>query len=60
MKTVIINYSIISPEVLAKIIESAFEGCICLWKDIDEDYFELTAFFCHQLEELEGVLAEYI
>ena len=60
MKTVIIEYAAISPAVLASRIEYAFEGCMCHWRDIDEDYFEFSVFFCHDLVELEDVLAEYM
>ena len=41
MKTVIIEYAVISPAVLASRVEKAF-SCLCNWKDIDEDYFEFT------------------
>lgn len=41
MKTVIIEYAVISPAVLANKVEKAF-SCLCNWKDIDEDYFEFT------------------
>lgn len=61
MKTVIIEYATISPAVLANRIEKAFPGCMCNWKDIDEDYFEFTVmFFSGDLAELEDVLAEYV
>lgn len=60
MKTVIIEYAVISPAVLASRVERAFEGCVCRWKDIDEDYFEFSVFFCHDLAELEDVLAEFM
>lgn len=60
MKTVIIDYSVIFPAVLANIVESAVKGCVCRWKDVNEDFFEFSVFFCHDLEELEDVLAEYL
>lgn len=59
MKTVIIEYAVISPAVLANKIEKAF-SCLCNWKDIDEDYFEFSVYGCTDLSELEDVLAEYV
>ena len=40
-KTVIIEYVTISPAILANKIEKAFT-CLCSWRDIDEDHYELT------------------
>lgn len=59
MKTVIIAYERISPMVLALRIEKGFE-CLCNWHDIDEDFFEFSVMYCHDLEMLEDVLAEYV
>lgn len=60
MKTVIIEYAKISPDVLANKISKAFRCCVT-WCDIDEDYFEFSVFgFCGILEELEDMLAEYV
>ena len=60
MKTVIIEYEVISPAVLVMKIEKAFPGAMAIYKDIDEDYFELTVWGCTDLEMLEDVLAEYV
>ena len=59
MKTVIISYERISPVVLANRIERGFE-CLCVWRDINEDFFELSVFYCEDLDMLEDVLAEYV
>ena len=57
--TVIIEYAVISPAVLANRIGSAFH-CMTNWKDIDEDHFEFSVYGCTDLSELEDVLAEYV
>lgn len=59
MKTVIISYEKISPVVLANRLEKAFD-CLCSWKDINEDFFEFSVYYCKDLEMLEDVLAEYV
>ena len=59
MKTVIIEYAVISPAVLANRIGSAFH-CMTNWKDIDENHFEFYVYGCTDLSELEDVLAEYV
>ena len=61
MKTVIIEYAVISQAVLANKKEKAF-ACLCNWKDIDEDYFEFTVIgVCAcDMDEREDVLAEYV
>ena len=59
MKTVIIEYAVISPAVLANKVEKAF-SCLCNWRDIDEDYFEFTVIGACDMNELEDVLAEYV
>ena len=59
MKTVIIDYAVISPSVLASRIERAF-GCLCAWHDLSEDFFEFSVMGCHDLAILEDVLAEYV
>ena len=59
MKTVIIEYAVISPSVLASIIEKAF-NCLTVWIDLNEDYFEFSVYGCTDLAELEDVLAEYV
>lgn len=60
MKTVIIEYSTIAPNILKKIIIKAFPSAICAWKDLDEDYFEFTVFGVLDLAMLEDVIAEYM
>ena len=61
MKTVIIEYAVISPAVLANKIGKAFT-CLCSWNDIDENYYEFTVIgVCAcDMDELEDVLAEYV
>ena len=60
MKTVIIEYSTITPNVLKKIITDAFSAAICTWKNLDEDYFEFTVFGVLDLAMLEDIIAEYM
>lgn len=60
MKTVIIEYSTIAPDVLKKIVTDAFLTAICTWKELDEDYFEFTVFGILDLAMLEDVIAEYM
>ena len=60
MKTVIIEYSTIAPNVLKKITTDAFPAVICTWKDLDEDYFEFTVFGVLDQAMLEDVIAEYM
>lgn len=61
MKTVIIEYAIINPTVLANKVEKAL-ACLCNWKDIDENYYEFTVIgvCARDMDELEDVLAEYV
>lgn len=59
MKTVTIEYAVISPTVLANKIEKAF-SCLCNWKDINKDYYEFTVIGAYSMDELEGVLVEYV
>jgi hypothetical protein len=60
MKTVIIEYATIAPDVLIMKIEKAFPGAMAIFKDIDEDYFEFSVWGCNDLAMLEDVLAEYM
>jgi hypothetical protein len=60
MKTVIIEYETISPAVLEMIVKRGFPQAMCKWKDIDEDFFELTVFGVADLAMLEDILAEYM
>lgn len=61
MKTVIIEYAVISPAILANKIGKAF-SYLCSWNDIDENYYEFTVIgVCAcDMDELEDVLAEYV
>ena len=59
MKTVIIEYSVVSPAVLAYIVEKAF-NCLCVWHDLGEDAFEFSIYKCADLAMLEDFLAEYM
>ena len=61
MKTVIIEYVVISPVVLANKVEKAF-SCLCNWNDIDEDYYEFTVsgVCAGDMDELEEGRAEYV
>lgn len=60
MKTVIIEYATIAPNVLVMKVEKAFPGAMATYKDINEDYFEFSVWGCTDLEMLEDVLAEYV
>ncbi len=60
MKTIIVDYELISPGVLELKVKSAFPTAMCKWKDIDEDSFEFTVFGVSDLAELEDVLAEWV
>lgn len=60
MKTVQIEYEVISPAVLEMKVKRAFPTAMCRWKDVNEDYFEFTVFGVADLAELEDVLAEYV
>ena len=60
MKTVQIEYELISPAVLEMKIKKAFPTSMCMWKDVNEDYFEFTVFGVTDLATLEDILAEYM
>ena len=60
MKTVQIEYAVISPAVLELKIKKAFPTAMCRWKDVNEDYFEFTVFGITDLAMLEDVFAEYV
>ena len=60
MKSIIIDYAVVSPAVLATIIERAFKCALCDWFDIDEDSFEFRVMGCDDLEMLEDILAKYV
>ena len=60
MKTVIIEYAVIDPVTLINKIEREFPGAIVMFRDLNEDYFELSIRNCIDLEILEYVLAKYV
>lgn len=60
MKTVLVEYERMSPDRLEGIVKRAFPMAMCRWKDIDEDYFEMTIFGVLDLASLEDVLAEWV
>lgn len=60
MKTVQIEYAVISPAVLEMKVKSAFPSAMCKWKDVNEDYFEFAVFGVADLAMLEDILAEYV
>jgi hypothetical protein len=60
MKTVYVEYEIMSPARLELIIKNRFPQAMCKWKDINEDYFEFTVFGVTDLAMLEKVLAVWV
>lgn len=62
MKTYICDYAAISPVTMIDAIEYAFPGASAIWKDIDEDSFEVTVIgvLGEQMDELDDVLAPYL
>ena len=60
MKTVIIEYAVIDPITLINKIEREFPGAIVIFRNLNEDYFELSIRNCIDLEILEHVLAKYV
>ena len=60
MKTVFISYAVISPAVLATIIEAHFTTAVCNWREVDEDYFEFRVYGVADLPMLEDVLAAWV
>ena len=60
MKTVQIEYAVISPAVLEMIVKKAFPQTLCNWREVDENTFEFTVMGVADLAELEDVLAEYV
>jgi hypothetical protein len=60
MKTVYVEYEMMSPARLEMIVKRAFPTAMCKWKDINEDYFEFTVFGVTDLAMLEDVLAEWV
>lgn len=60
MKTVYVEYEMMSPARLELIIKNRFPQAMCKWKDINEDYFEFSVFGIIDLAKLEKVLAEFV
>ena len=60
MKTIFVEYEMMSPARLEMIVKRAFPQAMCKWKDINEDYFEFTVFGVTDLAMLEDVLAEWV
>jgi hypothetical protein len=60
MKTIFVEYEMMSPARLETIVKRAFPTAMCKWKDINEDYFEFTVFGVTDLAMLEDVLAEWV
>lgn len=61
MKTFIIEYAMISPAVLATIVENTFD-CFCDWHDVNEDFFEFVVLWisADKVAELEDFLSKYL
>ena len=60
MKTVYVEYEMMSPARLELIIKNRFPQAMCKWKDINEDYFEFSVFGIIDLAKLEKVLADFV
>ena len=61
MKIFVIKYAMISPAVLATIVENTFD-CFCDWHDVNEDFFEFVVLWisAYKVAELEDFLSEYL
>lgn len=60
MKTIFVEYEMVSPVELEMIVKRVFPIAMCRWKDVNEDYFEFTVFGVTDLAMLEDVLAEWV
>ena len=62
MKTYICDYAAISPDTMVDAIEYAFPHASVIWKDKDEDSFEVTVIGVpgEMMDELDDVLAPYL
>lgn len=61
MKTVLIDYAKIAPDVLERKIKLYFPTASCLYNDFgDEDFYEISVFGVIDLAGLEDLLAEYM
>lgn len=61
MKSVIIEYTAIAPDVLNSIIRNQVKEAMCSWIDVDEDYFEFYV-ICppSRMAKVEEILASYV
>lgn len=57
--SVIVDYEVISPDVLEYLITSIVD-CLCIWSDLGEDSFEFTVTLCEDYSKAEKVLARYV
>lgn len=55
----VIEYAKISPCVLAERIEKAYR-CMTYWRELNEDYFEITVIGQLDLDMLRDLVAEYL
>lgn len=61
MKTVLIDYAKIAPDVLERKIKLYFPTASCFYNDFgDEDFYEVTVVGVIDLAGLEDLLAEYM
>jgi hypothetical protein len=60
MKTVIIAYEVVSPVVIENAIDRMYEDCIVIFRDLDEDYFEVTILGNLDLGNVERYLAQFM
>ena len=62
MKTYICDYASISPDTMVDAIEYAFPHASAIWRDKDEDSFEVTVIGVpgEMMDELDDVLAPYL
>ena len=60
MKTVQIEYAVVSPAVLERVVQRVFPNSFISWKDVCEEYFEFTVIGVKDLASLENILAKYV
>lgn len=63
--TVIIDYATVSPAVLDLAVRNATCNALCMWRDLNEDYFEFEVMgwlplTSSDLVAIEKVLAPYV
>jgi CO dehydrogenase/acetyl-CoA synthase epsilon subunit len=59
-KVVIIEYATIAPTILEMIVKQANENVMCVWKDLDEDFYEFAVYGDYITSALEDTLAAYV